>query len=78
MNKKGKMDIDLLKTIDKNTTPFELILKLKDPDEIFDLVCAGNYFAGNFNSRMPVDESRKAFKRIKKLLKTEVSKCPTS
>jgi hypothetical protein len=53
----------------KNKTPYELILKLKDPLEIFDLVCAANYFAGNFNQNMPVDESRKAFDRIKQLLK---------
>ena len=52
----------------KNRTPHDMIMKLKDPDEIFDLVCAANYFAGNFNQNMPVDESRKAFKRIKKLL----------
>ena len=43
-------------------------MKLKDPDEIFDLVCVSNYFCGNFNQSIPVDESRKAFKRIKKLL----------
>ena len=48
-----------------------MICKLTDPDEIFGLVCAANYFAGNFNANMPVDESRKAFERIKKLLKSK-------
>ncbi len=51
-----------------NKTPHDLIMKLKDPDEIFDLVCVANYSCGNFNQQIPVDESRKAFKRIKKLL----------
>ena len=52
-----------------NKTPFDLLKKLKDPDEIFDMVCTYCYFAGNFNNKMPVDESRKAFELIKKLLK---------
>ena len=52
-----------------NKRPFDMIKRLKDPDQIFDLVCAANYFAGNFNANIPVDESRKAFKRIKQLLK---------
>ena len=53
----------------KNKTPFEMIRKLKDPLEIFDLVCAANYFAGSYDSSMPVEESREAFNVIKKLLK---------
>jgi hypothetical protein len=52
-------------------TPYDMIMTLKDPDEIFDLVCAANYFCGNFNNQMPVEESRKAFKRIKKLLRSD-------
>ena len=55
--------------MNKNETPFEMIRGLKDPDQIFDLVCAANYFAGNFNANVPVEESRKAFGVIKKLLK---------
>ena len=51
-----------------NKTPHDLIMKLKDPLEIFDLVCAANYFCGNFNQPMPVDQSREAFERIKLLL----------
>ena len=54
-----------------NRTPHDLIMKLKDPDQIFDLICAANYFCGNFNNPIPVDESRKAFKRIKQLLKNK-------
>jgi len=45
-----------------------MIMKLKDPLEIFDLVCAANYLSGNFNNPMPIEESRKAFERIKELL----------
>lgn len=56
--------------MNKNHTPYDMIMKLKNPDEIFDLVCAANYFAGNFNQNIPVDNSRKAFKRIKELLTT--------
>lgn len=56
--------------MNKNQTPYDMIMKLKNPDEIFDLVCAANYFAGNFNQNIPVDNSRKAFKRIKELLTT--------
>jgi len=51
-----------------NKTPHDLIMKLKNPLEIFDLVCAANYFCGNFNQPMPVDQSREAFERIKLLL----------
>ena len=57
----------------KNKTPYELINRLKDPDEIFDLICSANYFCGNFNSPMPVEDSRKAFERIKKLLRNNTN-----
>jgi len=53
-------------------TPFESIKRLKDPDQIFDMVCAYNYFAGTFKNLIPVDDSREAFERIKMLLKEEV------
>ena len=33
----------------RNKTLHEKIMKSKDIDEIFDLVCAANYFAGNFD-----------------------------
>lgn len=51
-----------------NRTPHDLIMKLKDPLQIFDLTCAANYFCGNFNQPIPVDQSREAFERIKQLL----------
>ena len=51
-----------------NKTPHDLIMKLKDPMEIFDLICVANYFCGNFNQPIPVDQSREAFERIKLLL----------
>lgn len=45
------------------------ILKLKDPDQLFDLVCFRNYVCGDMDLNIPVSESRKVFERIKKLLK---------
>lgn len=50
-------------------TPMDMIKGLKDPGQIFDLICAANYFCGNFNQNMPVDNNREAFEIIKKLLK---------
>jgi hypothetical protein len=50
-------------------TAWDAIMDLKNPDEMFDLVCAGCYFAGNLDGMMPVDESRKVFEKIKKLLR---------
>lgn len=47
------------------------ILELTDPDEIFDLICAHNYFAGHLGSGIPINELRKVFNQIKKLLKEE-------
>lgn len=55
----------------KKINPHKMILKLKDPLQIFDLTCANNYFAGKFNLNIPVDNSREAFERIKELLKIE-------
>ena len=55
----------------KYKTPYDMICKMKDPDQIFDLICSANYFAGNYNQNIPVDESRRAFERIKKLLTTK-------
>ena len=51
--------------------PFDRIYKLKNADQIFDLTCAVNYFAGQFDNNIPVEESRKAFDRIKQLLRKE-------
>lgn len=48
---------------------FDMIMNLTDVDEMFDLVCAGNFFRGNLGGMMPVDESRMVFGRIKELLK---------
>ena len=58
-----------------NKTPHDFIMELKDPLEIFDLVCASNYFCGNFNQPMPVDNSREAFERIKLLLSDNKRYC---
>ena len=34
---------------------------LKDPDQMFDLICLNNYLAGQFDRNIPVDESREIF-----------------
>jgi len=60
---------------DKRTaSSFKMIMRLKDPLQIFDLICVANYFAGNFGLDAPVDESREAFGRIKKLIITQSAK----
>ncbi len=48
------------------------LLRMRSPknvDQMFDLICAHNYFQGQFNGKIPVDDSRKVFEKIKKLLK---------
>lgn len=30
--------------------------KMKNPDLMFDFVCAANYFAGNIGAKIPVEE----------------------
>ncbi len=57
-------------------TPQEAILELKDPMQMFDLVCAYNYFAGKFNNVCPVDESREVFEGIRKLILLEIRPLP--
>lgn len=50
---------------------FEELYKMKGKDKVdrmFDMVCAVNYFAGQYQQNMPVDESRKVFDQIKKIL----------
>lgn len=51
-------------------TGFEMIMKLKDVDQIFDLVCSANWFRGSLDGDIPVEESREAFRRIKTLILT--------
>ncbi len=51
--------------------PIQKILRLKDPDRIFDLICFHNYIEGKLNRDIPVEDSRKMFERIKKLLKVK-------
>lgn len=41
---------------------------VKEPGLLFDLVCARNWFAGNLNQNIPVDESRQVFREIKRLI----------
>lgn len=51
--------------------PFDELLRMRSPkrvDEMFDLVCANNYFRGQFGLPIPVDKSREVFKKIKNIL----------
>lgn len=41
---------------------------VSDPDLLFDLVCAQNWFAGNLDQKIPVEKSREVFRGIKELL----------
>lgn len=44
-------------------------LNVQDPDQLFDLICVQNYMKGQFDEKMPVDQNRKAFEEIKRLVK---------
>ena len=41
---------------------------ITDPDQLFYLICVRNWFNGNLNGKMPVDENRAAFLALKELL----------
>ena len=55
----------------KLTGNWKSITRMKNVDEIFDIICFENYVRGKFNLNVPVDESRNAFKRIKDLLQNK-------
>jgi hypothetical protein len=46
---------------------FSHLLKLKDIDQMFDMIIAGVYFAGSLQRPIPVDEAREVFQAIKRL-----------
>lgn len=51
--------------------PLKQCLRWRDPkrvDEMFNLICAANFFAGQFEGHIPTEESREVFEHIKKLL----------
>lgn len=48
--------------------PFEMIIKMKRTDEMFDLLLHSIYLAGQFGNVMPVDESRKIFQIIQDIV----------
>lgn len=54
----------------KNTAWARLI-RMKKPDQIFDLIIWGAYHAGAIDAQIPVAEAEKAFEHIKKLLAKE-------
>lgn len=39
-----------------------------DADRLFDMICARNWFCGNQNANIPVEESRAAFRALKEIL----------
>lgn len=41
---------------------------IKKPDLLFDLVCYHNFVAGQFDGKIPVQESRQVYEEIKRLL----------
>lgn len=45
----------------------------KNPDGLFDLICARNWFSGNLNANIPVEESRAAFEVLKEWIKSDPS-----
>ena len=66
-----RLSINQKQRMSMKQTAWDSLLRIRNPkrvDEMFDLVCAGNYFAGQFNGQIPVEESRKVFEHIKKLL----------
>ncbi len=53
----------------KKPTIWQSLARMKNVDNIFDLVITTAYFDGKFGNNIQVDESRKIFERIKKLIK---------
>lgn len=54
--------------------PLDYILRkrtAKGLDEDIDLLCATNYFAGQFDNPIPVEKNREVWAHIKKLLTKE-------
>lgn len=46
---------------------WKFLMRMRDPDHIFDLVVWGAYMAGTCKAEMPFEEARKVFIHIKKL-----------
>lgn len=53
-------------------SPYEEIGRLKDPLTMFDLCIAGSFMAGQLGGKIPVDETRKVFEKIKKILEKKL------
>ena len=54
--------------------PFSPLLRMTSPkhiEQIFDLVCAQNYFDGQFGNNIPVEESRLVFRHLKEMIENE-------
>lgn len=56
-----------------NEHPLDYILRMRKPkeseiDSAFDLICASNYFAGQFGQNIPTDKSRECWNKLKTLL----------
>lgn len=46
----------------------EVYKGITNPDMLFDMICARNWFNGNLDGKIPVDESRQAYLYLKELL----------
>lgn len=57
----------------KSEHPLDYILRMRKPkmqdiDSAFDMVCASNYFNGQFNGNIEVDKNREIWAKLKQLL----------
>lgn len=41
---------------------------ITDPDMLFDMICTRNWFCGNLDANIPVEESRAAYQELKRLI----------
>lgn len=41
--------------------PYKEIVKIVDPIQFIDLLCASHYFAGEFHNKIPVEQARLVF-----------------
>jgi hypothetical protein len=46
----------------------KVYIGVKNPETLFDMICARNWFCGNLDSNIPVDESREAYHAMKEMI----------
>jgi hypothetical protein len=58
-----------VKSTNQKEHPLDYILRKRKIDDFdFDMVCAYNYFCGQFDNKAPVDKNREVWAHFKKLL----------